>query len=395
MEVPSLSLFLTAAHRYTGKLPGYATKKMQSTSSRLTDEGVKSHDRAPERSKPGSTHSPGCDPDGRQVVVAEHSMRHLVIIDPPERLEPIRDTTFLLMRELDRRGHGLMVCWYDRLLCRVEDGRLELGALCRRIAFPGPMCFDLGGEEYHPLTDFDAVHVRKDPPYDLNYHHLCLQLSLLPRRPLVFNDPLALATHGEKLSILQFPLQVADTLVSADREELFAFLDRHGGRGVVKVMHDAAGRGVELVTSREPEPLRVASDNFTRAVMLQEFLEEIYQGETRVFLLGGTPLAWFRKLPAGGSFKADYERGAIGVPYEPSREDLAVVEAVAPYLRARGLHLVALDIIAGRLSDFNITSPGLLVETNEICGLRTERAVVEYLETILAEVREGSISAPV
>jgi len=128
---------------------------------------------------------------------------------------------------------------------------------------------------------------------------------------------------------------------------------------------------------------------------LQEFLEEIYQGETRVFLLGGTPLAWFRKLPAGGSFKADYERGAIGVPYEPSREDLAVVEAVAPYLRARGLHLVALDIIAGRLSDFNITSPGLLVETNEICGLRTERAVVEYLETILAEVREGSISAPV
>ena len=76
------------------------------------------------------------------------------------------------------------------------------------------------------LAAFDAVLMRKDPPFDLEYLTSIWLLSQAEREGArVFNNPAAVRDHNEKLGILEFPRFVAPTLASRDPALVHAFID--------------------------------------------------------------------------------------------------------------------------------------------------------------------------
>ena len=314
-------------------------------------------------------------------------MRHLFIIDPPTKLDLPRDTSFLLMRECFRRSQRVCYCTAGELMVLGRAGAVDFSAFCHQLSFDKAGVFHEASCGEEKLAAFDMLHIRKDPPFDDAYLYLCLCLQML-QGPIVLNNPGNLARYNEKLSILLYPEFITDTVVSAQAPVLAAFAEKVGGQAVMKTLGDAAGRGVRLVGPGDAKVF----DELTRGglvpVMAQRFLPQIYQGETRIFLLDGEPLCWIRKFPPPGSFKANFDPGSRGERCELSSADLAICAALKPFLRQQGFVLVAIDIIDGLLSEINVTSPGLLVETNAINGSHSECAVVDCFERLWAAGKE-------
>jgi glutathione synthase len=61
------------------------------------------------------------------------------------------------------------------------------------------------GEAVEALKDFDAVLMRKDPPFDSEFFYCTHLLEQAQREGArVFNRPAALREHPEKLALMEF-----------------------------------------------------------------------------------------------------------------------------------------------------------------------------------------------
>ena len=92
-------------------------------------------------------------------------MQLLFIADPLEVFQTYKDTTFAMMREAARRGHTLAACQPQDVMW--ERGQ-PVTAQVRDIVLTGNPedWFNVRTERKAALADFDAVLMRKDPPFD-------------------------------------------------------------------------------------------------------------------------------------------------------------------------------------------------------------------------------------
>lgn len=309
--------------------------------------------------------------------------KQLYIIDPFEKLHLEQDTSVLLINETVRRGEEVYsTTEYDisrlngRLICRSRRHETEIDGAAAQASFPA-------GE--FDLEEFALIVVRKDPPFDGSYLTLLLLLLGL-RRPLVVNDPVALLKYNEKLAIYHFPEFITDSLVSSSREEIETFTGSVGGLAVLKPLSSCSGRGVELLDLSAPsfrETVLGSTNDQKEKVIVQRYLPAVKEGEVRVFLLAEKVLAVIKKIPAEGSFKANFDFGAVGVPHQLDGREKELCGRVGEFCRKEGIILSALDIIDGRLSELNITSPGLLVESKAVNGVPYEKEIIEFLSARL------------
>lgn len=312
-------------------------------------------------------------------------MKQLFVIDPPEALTLYKDTSFHLMWESCRRGYPTYYCESSNVSARVLQGKRSIVAEAIQTNVAADKSFTVEKRELMDLESFDLIHIRKDPPFDRAYYYLCLLLQELTH-PKVINDPKGIIAVNEKLGILAFPETITETLVSAELDHMLEFVRTVGGTAVLKSLDDASGRGVEKIDISDASTalIKERTENGRVPMMLQRFLPQIREGETRALLLGGKLVGCFKKIPAADTFKANFAFGAVGVAYDASAADLRVIEQVAAPLLARGIHFAALDIIDGHLSEINVTSPGLLVQICKISGEPKERTFIDYFESLLA-----------
>lgn len=208
--------------------------------------------------------------------------------------------------------------------------------------------------ERFPLHYFSAVHMRKDPPFDLNY--LTATHILDFANTTVFNSPVALRNLNEKISILNFPEASIPTLISADKEQLQEFANCHD-EIVIKPLYLYGGQGVKRIKRHDYGKIK-ATDT---PLFVQPFYSDVKQGEVRAFFAFGQAQAWCLKIPAKGSFIANTAHGAILKPYSPTADEIQRMTQVAKALQEFGVFLVGFDLIAGRISEINLTSPRLLL----------------------------------
>ena len=182
-------------------------------------------------------------------------MNLLFVADPLELFKPYKDSTFAMMREAAARGHVVWACepaqlhWQRGAPVRAAVRRLVLsGSL-------GPDWYEASDAEVRGLCDFDAVLMRKDPPFDSEYFyatHLLQRAEADGAR--VFNSPRALRDHPEKLAIMEFPQYIGPTLVTRSADDVRAFhaehrdiilkpLDGMGGTGIFRVRDDGMNLG--------------------------------------------------------------------------------------------------------------------------------------------------------
>jgi glutathione synthase len=310
-------------------------------------------------------------------------MKLLFIADPLATFKVYKDTTFAMMREAARRGHALFACEVPQL--RWQRGE-PVRAQVRRIHLTGQgePWFQASEPATHALADFDAVLMRKDPPFDAEYLYATHLLTQAQRDGAqVFNDPRALREHPEKLAILEFPQFIAPTMVSRDMDALRGFhaehgdvilkpLDGMGGMGIFRVGADGLNLGSILET---------LTLNGERTVMAQRFLPAIAQGDKRVLLIDGQPVPYsLARIPQGGEVRGNLAAGGKGVAQPLSPRDREIAEALGPVLASRGLLLVGLDVIGEHLTEINVTSPTCFQEITQQTGCDVAALFLDALE---------------
>jgi glutathione synthase len=237
------------------------------------------------------------------------------------------------------------------------------------------------------LKSFDAVVMRKDPPFDSEYFYATHLLSQAEREGAkVFNSPAALRDHPEKLAILEFPQFIAPTLVTKNEQDIRAFhaehgdiilkpLDGMGGMGIFKVGADGLNLGAIIETLNQ---------DGQQTVMVQKFLPGIAQGDKRVLLIGGKPVPYcLARIPQGGEVRGNLAAGGKGVAQPISSRDREIAEALGPILMGRGLMLVGLDIIGDSLTEINVTSPTCFQEITDQMGCDVAALFMDALEATL------------
>ena len=244
------------------------------------------------------------------------------------------------------------------------------------------MPLGLGDRVELDLGDVDVILVRPDPPFDQRYLHLTLMLDVVVDRTLVVNSPSGLRAANEKLYALRFPEVTPPTIVSADRDRLLAFADRHDG-AVVKPIDGHGGRGVLVVRPGDENAasiLDTVTSRGTVPVVAQRYLPGVGNGDKRILLLDGEPLGAVLRRPSGADFRANICVGGVVQLVELDAADRRIVAAVAPALREDGLAFVGIDVVDGHLTEVNVTSPTGLRQLCELSGLRRDLDVVRWLE---------------
>ena len=313
-------------------------------------------------------------------------MKILFVTDPLESFKIYKDTTFSMMREAQKRGHCVVAC--EMTGVRWQQGE-AVSAQVRHIDLTGDQAawFTVSATGLEALKDFDAVVMRKDPPFDSEYFYATHLLSQAEREGAkVFNSPAALRNHPEKLAILEFPQFIAPTLVTKNEADIRAFhaqhgtiilkpLDGMGGMGIFKVGTDGLNLGAIIETlNRDGQ----------QTVMVQKFLPGIAQGDKRVLLIGGKPVPFcLARIPQGGEVRGNLAAGGKGVAQALSARDREIAEALGPILFARGLMLVGLDIIGESLTEINVTSPTCFQEITDQMGCDVAALFIDALEAAL------------
>jgi glutathione synthase len=294
--------------------------------------------------------------------MAQHQGSHLFVIDPVERLNLAWDTSIKMAFALHQMGEAIYICTGRELTRSLHP--TDTYAMARRVDF-GKKTSDMSMSttERVALVDMSAIHMRREPPYDLDYIATLWVLDSIATRTPVINAPKALLEINEKLCILDFPLFTKPAIVSSDADELMAFAkDRCNSNIVIKPLGLYGGRGIEHIDDERGllERLHVATLNGKESRMVQEFNPAIHQGEVRAFTVGGKPAAWCLKIPKSGEFLANTRAGSTLADYQPTERDLDVATGVAETLLKKGVFFAGIDMIGGWLSEVNITCPALL-----------------------------------
>ena len=317
-------------------------------------------------------------------------MNILFVADPLESFKIYKDTTFAMMREAQKRGHTLAAC-------EPKDIRWQRGekvtAFVRDITLTGhpEQWFDAKqsypDERSQPLADFDAIIMRKDPPFDSEFFYCTHLLEQAEREGAkVFNKPRALRDHPEKLAILEFPQFIGPTLVTRDASDIKRFhaehkdiilkpLDGMGGTGIFRVKEDGLNLGSIIETLNK---------NGAESVMVQKFLPEIVLGDKRVLVIGGKPVPFsLARIPQGSEVRGNLAAGGKGVAQPLSPRDREIAEALGPILAGRGLLLAGIDVIGDCVTEINVTSPTCFQEIFDQTGFDVAAMFVDALEAAL------------
>jgi glutathione synthase len=310
-------------------------------------------------------------------------MKFAFILDPLESLKIVKDTSLAIMREAAARGHTLFVAEQDDLILR--NGTALLQAAEFQFS-EGQEWFSLDAKTLHAPTDFDAVLMRKDPPFDTEYIYSTYLLELAENQGArVLNRPRSIRDWNEKLSVARFPQFAPPFLVTRHIAAIRQFLEDEGDI-VVKPLDGMGGSGVFRL-HRQDHNIGVILETIThyerRTVMAQRYLPEIKAGDKRILIIDGEPLPYaLARIPKAGETRGNLAAGGKGVAQPLSARDREIATAVGIELKKEGLFLVGLDVIGDHLTEINVTSPTGMVEIAAQTDCNPAALFVDALERL-------------
>ena len=308
-------------------------------------------------------------------------MHIVVVMDPPSTVIVDEDTSFALMLEAQERGHRVDHCQRHDL--HVVGNRIHATVRQARMQRVAGEAVVLGEPEQVSLHDVDAVLIRTDPPFDSDYLWCTLLLERVKDDTLVVNDPHGLRLANEKLYACYFPELMPRTLITADKAKIKQFLDEVGGRAVIKPLDGAGGEGVLFLQSGDLNVnaiIELRTHHGQRLAMIQEFLPAVSAGDKRIILLGGEPLGAILRVPQKGDVRSNIHVGGSVAAAEVTAEDRRIAETLAPRLQSDGLHFVGLDVIGGKLTEVNVTSPTGIQQMSRLDGENYCGRVLDWLQ---------------
>jgi glutathione synthase len=315
------------------------------------------------------------------------SHRFLYVMDPLEGVDPFADTTFDFLLENQSRGVENVICTIHDLRTDRDKGFARGRQVSvRRPTDDDPTTVTWGDDVDTAFDDCHAIFMRKDPPVDLTFLHATMLLDRHdPSKTLMVNEPASLRVANEKLFGLFAAELFPRTVVTADREALKATVVEMG-KAVLKPL-DAAGGGGVMVFDKDDKNLNSAIDLLTdegrRPAIAQAYEKDVVKGDKRVILLGGEPIGAVLRVPHASDHRANMHVGGSVAQSDVDDDDRRISARLKPMLVELGLHFVGIDVIGGKLTEVNVTSPTGVQEIDRLDGRtgknRMSAQVMDYV----------------
>ncbi|MGM0584303.1 MAG: glutathione synthase [Pseudomonadota bacterium] len=309
------------------------------------------------------------------------SLSVAIQMDPIDSIDIDADTTFRMAESAQERGHRLFYYNPDSLIW--DEGAVKAVGWPLEVRRRRGDHFVLGDRERVKLEDMDVILLRQDPPFDMAYVTTTHFLERVHPKALVVNDPFWVRNCPEKILVLDFPDLSPPTMLARTLADLRAFKERYGDI-ILKPLYGNGGAGVfrlpesdrnlaslhELFTGINREPL-----------IAQAFLPAVEKGDKRVILIEGEPVGAINRVPEKGETRSNMHVGGRPEKAVLDARDLEICRRIGPVLRERGLLFVGIDVIGGRLTEINVTSPTGLQEMERFDGTDVAARFWEAVET--------------
>ena len=309
-------------------------------------------------------------------------MHILVIMDEFEKLDIAKDTSVGFILAAFRRNWAVSVCGAEDLFA-IQN---KMFASCRRIESMSGDSVSVSSVSSQPASAFGAVLMRLDPPVDVTYLHATHLLDLAVNETLVVNHPAGIRFANEKAYALQFPddipqtritsrsSMVKDWVAESDEPLIIKPLDGHGGNGVFLLRND--DRNVSSI-------VETLTQHDSRVVVVQEYLPESRQGDKRVIMIDGEPSGTIIRIPRDDDHRGNIHVGGTVELADLSAAELSLCTRVGDRLRRDGLFFVGLDLIGGKLTEVNVTSPTGIREYYELTQIDLAETFLDFIEAQL------------
>ena len=314
------------------------------------------------------------------------------VIDPLDSLGVKKDSTLAMMWAAQRRGWEVLSLQTNELSWRqgevsIAARRTELSDSPDNLATSTSTRYKVGETVQQSAQSFDMVFMRKDPPFDMNYVNTTYLLEQAEEAGvLVVNKPSSLRDCNEKFYTTAFPDFLPPQIIASRIEELTAFHDEYDDV-VFKPLDGMGGKGIFRVKRNDPNLnviLETLTQNETTAIVGQQFIPEIKDGDKRILLIDGEPVPYsLARIPKAGESRGNLAAGGTGVARPLTARDREIAEAVKPELIRRGLVFTGIDVIGDWLTEVNVTCPTCIRELDRECDLDIAMDLLDCLEAKL------------
>jgi len=309
------------------------------------------------------------------------SLKIGVVMDPIGNINFKKDSTLAMLLEAQSRGWTLFYMEQADLYMAHDVARAQMKPL--KVFNDANNWYQLDSAEDRTLNSLDAILMRKDPPFNMDYIYSTYILEKAEEKgTLIINKPQSLRDANEKLFTNNFPQCMPATLVSSHAEHIKAFYQEHkdiilkpldgmGGASVFRIKPGDSNLGVIIET---------LTKYGTTLAMAQRFIPEIKQGDKRILLINGKPVPYaLARIPAKGETRANLAAGGEGVGIELTDRDRWICEQVAPLLKAKGLIFVGIDVIGDYLTEVNVTSPTCIRELDKQFNINISAILMDWI----------------
>jgi len=314
--------------------------------------------------------------------MANNLLRIGIVMDPIESISTYKDSSFAMLLEAQQRNAEIHYFLQSDL--KILQGRAMGKSRKLTVRDNKAAWFEYGSSQTVSLGDLDAILMRKDPPFNMEYVYTTYILDRAQEAgALIVNNPQALRDMNEKAYIAWFPECTPVTLITRSMDDMKAFLVEYE-RIVVKPLEGMGGRSIFVINKgdKNANVIFETLTNFgTQFAMAQVFIPEISEGDKRILLIDGEPVPYaLARIPSDDDNRGNLVMGAKGIGQELAAVDRSICDRVGPLLRDAGVIFAGIDVIGDYLTEVNVTSPTGIRELDKQFDLNIAGQLFDAIE---------------
>ena len=284
-------------------------------------------------------------------------------MDPLDNIDPRLDTSFRLAEEAELRGYSVFH-YLPNNLTFSKTRIIANGHFVKLNRKQNPSFTILKNKTIDIGHDLDVLWLRQDPPFNMDYLSSTYLLDFVGDETLIVNNPFWVRNFPEKLLVLNYPQLMPATIITSRIEVIQEFREKYGDI-ILKPLYGNGGAGVFKINYNDKNFValfELFQMNSTEPLIAQEFLPEVINGDKRIILLDGEILGAINRIPQKGEIRSNMHVGGKAVATELSIDEIKICEQIGSTLKEHGQIFVGIDVIGGKLTEINVTSPTGLQE---------------------------------
>ncbi len=287
-------------------------------------------------------------------------------LDPIESLNLKTDSTLPIIFESQKRKNRNFYYLPGSLTFKNNS----VYAMTREVKFKKNNLndFSLGKLQSTNLDKFDYIFVRQDPPYNMEYISSMHLLEQISHKVRIINNPQGIRNAPEKISMLKYKNIIPPTIITRSKNEVNLFLNKHG-TSVIKPLYGNGGEGVFLLSKKDKNFNQIVENfilNKQEPFILQKFISQVKDGDKRIILIDGEPVAAIKRMPKRNEIRSNIHVGGNCEKTKLTKQDEIICNEIKHYLKTEGLFFVGIDVIGKYLIEINVTSPTCIQEIKRL-----------------------------